>query len=216
MKKQYIVQLSGILLVLLFIAGVYVYKKHQDKRYGFLAQENASTFVRPYSQTLGSDDAKIYLVEFTDPACETCSAFHPFVKKLMAQHEGKIKLVIRYAPFHDGADFPVKILEASRKQGKFWETMDVLYGTQRYWTSHHVVQPQKMWRFLSMVGLDIEKLKVDMNDPEIEKIIQQDLADAKTLNVRKTPGFFVNGKPLSDFGYNQLRDLIESAIKENY
>jgi protein-disulfide isomerase len=216
MKKQNIVIASGVFLILIFIAGVYIYKKHQADRYGFLAQENASTFVRPYSQTLGSDEAKVYLIKFTDPACETCSAFHPFVKQLMDAHPDKIKLVIRYTPLHKGADFPVKILEAARKQGKFWETMDVLYGTQRHWTSHHVVQPQKMWRFLSMVGLDIEKLKEDMNDPEIEKIIQQDLADAKTLNVRKTPGFFVNGKALSDFGYNQLRDLIESAIKESY
>jgi hypothetical protein len=80
-----------------------------------LAQENAPTFVRGYSQTLGSDDAKVYLVKFSDPACETCSAFHPFVKKLMAVNQGKIKLVIRYAPFHDGADYFVKILI-----GKLW------------------------------------------------------------------------------------------------
>jgi protein-disulfide isomerase len=55
-----------------------------------------------------------------------------------------------------------------------------------------------------------------MNDPEIVKLIQQDLADAKTLNVRKTPGFFVNGKPLPSFGYKQLQKLVESEIKKNY
>jgi len=55
-----------------------------------------------------------------------------------------------------------------------------------------------------------------MNDPEIAKLIKQDLADAKTLNVKKTPGFFVNGKPLTSFGYNQLQELVESEIKENY
>jgi protein-disulfide isomerase len=91
-----------------------------------------------------------------------------------------------------------------------------MFKTQRYWASHHNPQPQLIWKFIPQAGLDIEKLKQDMKDPEIEKIIKQDLADAKTLNVRKTPGFFVNGKPLSDFGYNQLRNLIESEIKENY
>ena len=55
-----------------------------------------------------------------------------------------------------------------------------------------------------------------MNDPEIDKLIKQDLADAKTLNVRKTPGFFVNGKPLERFGRKQLQELVESKIKENY
>ena len=55
-----------------------------------------------------------------------------------------------------------------------------------------------------------------MNDPEVEKIVKQDLADAETLNVRKTPGFFVNGKPLTTFGYKQLQDLVDSEINANY
>ena len=55
-----------------------------------------------------------------------------------------------------------------------------------------------------------------MNDPEFVKIIEQDLADAETLNVRKTPGFFVNGKPLQDFGYRQLEQLVQAEITANY
>jgi protein-disulfide isomerase len=91
-----------------------------------------------------------------------------------------------------------------------------MYNTQRYWASHHNPRPQLIWRFLPRVGLDLEKIRKDMNDPEIVGIINQDLADAKTLNVRKTPGFFVNGKPLPSFGRRQLKELIESEIKEYY
>lgn len=216
MKKQNIVIFSGIFLILLFVLGGYLYKNQQAKKLGFMAQENASTFVREHSQTLGSDDAKVYLVEFSDPACETCSAFHPLVKNLMAANPGKIKLVVRYAPFHAGSDYFVKILEAARKQGKYWETLEVMYKSQRYWASHHNPQPRLIWRFLPRAGLDLEKIRNDMNDPEIAKLIKQDLADAKTLNVRKTPGFFVNGKPLSSFGYNQLKELVEAEIRANY
>jgi len=158
----------------------------------------------------------VYLIEFTDPACETCSKFHPLVKKLLADNPGKIKLVVRYAPFHDGADYFVKILEAAKKQGKYWETLEVMFKTQRHWASHSNPQPKLIWKFLPKTGLDIQKVRNDMNDPEIENIITQDLADAKTLNVRKTPGFFVNGKPLQKFGYNQLKELVASEIKKNY
>ena len=216
MKKQFIVLISLVCLILLFVLGVNLYKSQQAKKYRFMAQENASTFVREYSQTLGSDDAKVYLIKFSDPACETCSAFHPFVKKLMAANPGKIKLVIRYAPFHDGADYFVKILEASKRQGQFWETLDIMYKPQRHWASHHTPQPQRLWQFLPRAGLDLEKIRADMRDPEIAAIIQQDLADVKTLNVRKTPGFFVNGKPLPSFGYKQLQELVESEINKYY
>ena len=216
MQNKFIVLISIVFLILMFVVGVNVYRSHQTKKYEFMAQENASTFVREYSQTLGSDDAKVYLIKFSDPACETCSAFHPFVKKLMAANPGKIKLVIRYAPFHDGADYFVKILEASKRQGKFWETLDIMYKTQRHWASHHNPQPQRIWQFLPRAGLDLEKIRADMRDPEIAAIIQQDLADVKTLNVRKTPGFFVNGKPLPSFGYKQLQELVESEINKYY
>jgi protein-disulfide isomerase len=55
-----------------------------------------------------------------------------------------------------------------------------------------------------------------MNDPEIAKRIEQDLADANSLNVRQTPEFFVNGKPLPSFGYDQLKELVETEIQANY
>jgi protein-disulfide isomerase len=203
-------------LIIAFMFGSSYYKGKQTQKYGFMAKENAELFVRDHSQTYGSDDAKVYLIEFMDPACETCAAFAPFVKKMMAANPGKIKLVLRYAPFHDGADYFVKILEAAKKQGKYWETLDVMYKSQPYWASHSNPQPQRIWQFLPQAGVDVQQIRRDMNDPAIVKIIDQDLADAKTLNVKKTPGYFANGKPLQTFGSRQLLDLVQSEIRENY
>jgi len=214
--KYAIFALSALVLIIAFIFGSSYYKGKQTQKYGFMAKENAELFVRDHSQTYGSDDAKVYLIEFMDPACETCAAFAPFVKKIMAANPGKIKLVLRYAPFHDGADYFVKILEAAKKQGKYWETLDVMYKSQPYWASHSNPQPQRIWQFLPQAGVDVQQIRKDMNDPAIVKLINQDLADAKTLNVRKTPGYFANGKPLQTFGSRQLLDLVQSEIKANY
>ena len=216
MKKPYIVVLSGLSLILIFVLGSFLYENLQSKKLGFLSKENASMFVREHSQTLGEDDARVYLVEFLDPACETCRAFHPYIKNLMAANRGKIKHVIRYAPFHSGADYFVKILEAAKEQGKYWETLEVMFESQPYWANHHNPRPEVIWTHLPSVGLDIDKIKKDMYDPKIAKLIKQDLADAKTLNVRKTPGYFVNGKPLRTFGYAQLKKLVEAEIDEMY
>ena len=205
-----------LVLVLAFVIGGNYYKDQQSEKYGFLAQENAELFVRDHSQMLGSDDAKVYLVEFMDPACETCAAFAPFIKQIMAANPGKIRLVIRYAPFHDGADNFVKILEAARMQGKYWDTLDVMFKSQNVWASHHNYQPEKLWGFLPRAGVDVEQIRKDMHDPAIAKIIAQDMADVKALNVQKTPGYFVNGKPLQSFGYQQLHQLIQSELDAKY
>lgn len=214
--KKIIFGISSLVLVVGFLLASLYYKKQRAETIGFMAQENASTFVRAHSPMLGSDDAKVYLVKFTDPACATCAAFSDFIKRVMAAYPGKIKLVIRYAPFHDGSVDVVKILEAAKRQGKFWETLEVLYEFQASWTRHHRVQLQEVWQFLPRAGLDVERIRKDMADPEIAKIIEQDLADAKALNVQKTPGFFVNGKPLQVFGYRQLSRLIQDEILEKY
>jgi len=80
----------------------------------------------------------------------------------LKDNPGKIKLVIRYATFHHGSDYMVKILEAARKQGKFWETLEVMYNTQDYWASRHNPQPQLIWKFLPNVGLNLENIKNDI------------------------------------------------------
>ena len=51
-----------------------------------------------------------------------------------------------------------------------------------------------------------------MAAPEISQVIAQDIEDAQTLNVTKTPEFFVNGKPLPSFGYEQLKTLVDEAL----
>ena len=214
--KNALLAVASLALIFGFMFVSSWYKDREAEKSSFMAKENVSTFIRDHSQTLGSDDAKVYIVEFMDPACETCAAFAPFVKKMMAANPGKIKLVLRYAPFHDGADYFVTILEAAKKQGKYWETLDAMFKSQAVWASHHNPQPERVWEFLTPVGLDMEQLKKDMNDPAIAKLIAQDVADAKTLNVRKTPGYFVNGRPLQEFGYRQLQELVQSELQAVY
>lgn len=216
MKTHIIFGLTVLVLIIAFMFGSSYYKGKQAEKIGFMAQENASIFIRDHSQMFGSDDAKVYLIEFMDPACETCAAFSPFIKQIMDANPGKIKHVIRYAPFHHGADNFVKILEAAKKQGKYWETLDVMYKSQPYWASHSNPQPQRIWQFIPQAGVNVEQIRRDMNDPAIAKLIDQDLADAKTLNVRKTPGFFVNGKPLQTFGSRQLLQLVQDELRANY
>ena len=60
-----------------------------------------------HSPVLGAPDARVHIVEFIDPACETCAVFFPAVKQLMAQHPGRIRLSLRHVPFHAGAEFAV-------------------------------------------------------------------------------------------------------------
>lgn len=203
---------AAVILLLAFVAGALFYNAQKTEQAGQQAEQNQSALVRPHSRVLGAADAQVEIVEFFDPACETCRRFYPLVKDMLAAHPQQIRLVLRYAPFHQNADYVVSVLEAAGKQGKYWETLDALLAVQEDWVVHHAVQPQQVWRHVEGLGLDLEQLQHDMNAPEITRLIAQDLEDARTLNVSKTPEFFVNGKPLPSFGFEQLKALVDEAL----
>ena len=216
MKKIYLIAAAIALLVAIFATATHLYNSQKAEDAGANAQQNSSLLVRDYSPTMGDINAKVTIVEFFDPACETCKAFYPFIKKAMESNPGKIKLVMRYLPLHQGADEVVKILEAAHMQNKYWEILEETYITQSSWAIHHTAQPQLLWKILSYTNLDIEKAKQDTLSPAVAQRIQQDISDARKLNVNKTPGFFVNGQPLIRFGYRELQELIETELRNNY
>jgi protein-disulfide isomerase len=164
--------------------------------------------------TLGDPGAKVHIVEFLDPACETCALFYPMVKGWIKEVPGQIRLSVRHVAFHEGAEYAVKALEASRKQDRYWETLEALLGSQAVWTQHHRVLPEEIGPAIASVGLDMEQLEADMNSMEVLRRFEQDKQDAITLKVAKTPTYFVNGRPLPSFGAQQLADLVREELEK--
>lgn len=212
MKRELRVASALAALVAVFVVGTVVVKSQRAEEIEVLAQEDVDLFVRPGAPSLGLEDADVVIVEFFDPACETCAALHPHVHALFDAHPDRIRLVLRYAPLHQGADVVVRALEAARKQDLFWPTLDLLFASQAEWTAHHQVRTDRLPAFLTAAGLDLTQLQQDMHDPAIDAALQQDLADRTTLGVRKTPTFFVNGKPLPRFGLEELQALVQSEL----
>ena len=183
--------------------------------------EDAALAQRPglasaHAPTLGEATAKVQIVEFLDPACETCAVFYPVIKQVMADNPGKIRLALRHIPLHQGADYVVALLEASRKQDKYWPTLETLLKTQNRWVPRQVVQPQQALEALNGVGLNWDQLALDMSSPEVKQRMAQDRADATLLGVKQTPEYFVNGRQMDSFGRQQLLDLIDRAVRKAY
>jgi len=214
MKKQTLIAGTVIALIVAFVVASSWYRGAEAERVETLADESTNVLVPPHAMTLGPADAKVTLVEFFDPACETCAMFHGPVKELLEQHPEQLRLVLRYAPFHHGSEDVAKMLEAARRQGKYWEALEVMFATQRRWASHHNPQPELLWELLPAAGveLDMERMRQDAADFEIASIVQRDIEDAATLGINKTPGFLVNGRPLTSFGLTQLQQLVAEEL----
>lgn len=212
MKRTITFVAAAVALLAMFAAATLIYQSRQEEQAAQLAARNREHLLRVHSPTLGRPDAPVVIVEFFDPACGTCRAFYPLVKDLMTVNPERIRLVLRHAPFHKGSDQVAAMLEAARKQGKLWPALEAVLAAQPAWVVNHTARADLAWKYLDGLGLDLERLRADMMSPEIARIIGQDLEDARALNVTKTPEFFVNGRPLPSFGYDQLKNLVDEAL----
>ena len=213
MNRKWVVISTVAAVVVAFLGGAMVYRDRSKQEVTQALQTNSDALVRAHSPVYGNPAAKVTIVEFLDPSCETCRAFYPIVKGMVNSSFGQVRLVVRYATLHKGSDTAVKILEAARQQGKYWEAVEKTLASQPQWASHDNPQPELIWTLIADTGLDVAKARSAAASPEIDQLLRQDVADMKALKVDKTPGFFVNGTPLRDFGAAQLKALVDQELK---
>ena len=169
--------------------------------------------VRGYSPTFGPADAPVTLVEFFDPSCEACRAFHPVVQDIRRRFPAQVRVVMRYAVFHEGSDEAVRVLETARMQDKFEPVLDALLEQQPGWAVHGAPQLDIAWEIAGAVGLDLDKAEGDRLFPGITGILNQDMADVEALDIRQTPTFFLNGRRLESFSAESLIADVQFAVE---
>jgi protein-disulfide isomerase len=174
---------------------------------------SSDVLVRPHSPVLGAEEARVTIVEFFDPSCEACRAYYPFVKRLLAQQPTDLRLVIRYTPFHEGSDEAVRILETARLQGVFQQVLEALVDSQPQWAIHGAPRLDRAWSFAEAAGLDVARARADMNAPSITQALEMDVADVKTLGIRATPTFFINGRELRDLNPEALFEAVQRELE---
>jgi protein-disulfide isomerase len=207
--------LGLVVLVLLGLAGAWLAwnRTPQDEPGNPQALQPTSILERPHSPVIGPAAAPVTITEFFDPSCEACRAFHPYVKQLLRDLPNQVRVVIRYAPFHQGSDEAVAILEAAREQGRFKPVLEALLQHQPEWAVHGAPNLQLAWKVAADAGLDISPAKREAATLRARQILTQDVADLNAVGVEKTPTFYVNGRPLPRFHPDELRKLVQQEIQ---
>jgi protein-disulfide isomerase len=178
-----------------------------------MAPADPGLLMNESSPSLGPDIAPVIIVEFLDPECEACSAMHPIMKRIISEHPGQIRLVIRYMPFHTNSVYAARVLEGAKEQGKFWEALNIMFERQQEWASHHDPQPDLILPIIKSIGLDTAKIAAQIKDGQFTNKVNRDKTDGEKLGVNRTPTFFVNGEQLYEMGYQPLKDLVLKKLQ---
>ena len=160
----------------------------------------------PNAPVLGNPDGDVTVVEFFDYNCPYCKRAMPEVDALLAE-DGNIRLVLREWPIlSEGSAFAARAALASRQQGKYTELHNALMGMRGK------VEEQTVLRIAGEIGLDVEKLKVDMQAPEVEEHIATSVRLAEALGFNGTPSFVVGDDLIPGFVEKaQLAEKVAAA-----
>lgn len=215
-------------VMIIAIAGMVVYNRSQPKPVvptaisitpladaeGTLPAEEVGALIRSDSPTLGNEDAAVTLVEFLDPECESCRAAYPAIKQIMADYDGRVRLVVRYFPLHRNSALAAAATEAAGEQGQYWEMQNLLFERQPEWGEKQTPQTELFIRYAEELGLDIEQFTVALENPAAYEKIERDRLDGMALEVRGTPTFFVNGVLVQPLSLDRLIEMIEQGLEQ--
>lgn len=156
----------------------------------------------------GDKEALVTIVEFSDFQCPYCSKFTNTLKEVM-KDATDTRVVFKQMPLvsiHPNAMPAAQAALAAFNQDadKGWALHDKLFENARTLTRENIE------KYAGEVGLDVEKLKKDLDDKTYEQAVKDDMAYARKMAVNSTPTFFVNGRMLK----GRSVDAIKAAIEE--
>lgn len=173
---------------------------------------------------LGNPDAKVVIIEYSDPECPYCKMFHPVMERIMSEYgkDGNVAWVYRQFPIaslHPKAHHESEAVECANKLGgntKFWEYINKIFEIT---PGNNQLDPAELPKIAKTVGLDVTAFNTCLNSGEMVAIVDKSLASGDRAGVTGTPFsiILVNKKPVDGINgykpYEEVKAQIDALLK---
>lgn len=164
-----------------------------------LTSQAKAIFHNPIDAVVGNPKGDVTIVEFMDYNCGWCKKSVTEMQALVAKDKN-VRVVMKEFPiFGEGSEYAARAALASVKQGKYWELHQAMFA------SEGKITPEVVDQIAKEHGLDVAKMKIDMNVADIDAAIKKNQAMAQSLSLTGTPAFIVDDKLIP--GYTELANL---------
>jgi protein-disulfide isomerase len=156
----------------------------------------------------GSEAAPVTIVEFSDFHCPYCRSVQPTLTQLLAKYPGKVRLVYRHFPLdslHPQARRAAEASWCAAEQNKFWPFHDRVYANRPD------AGAETLSRLAGEAGLDVSAFNTCVASGRAAAAVESDAEEGARNGITGTPGFFINGRPLSG---SQPMSAFEAIIDE--
>lgn len=164
---------------------------------------------------VGSRDAKVKVILFSDFQCPYCKSFFENYKKAINDYKDQTLFVFKHIPlnFHKQAQNAAMVAECANEQGKFWQMADKLYATQTDWQNTEGLA--KFKTYASALELNAVKFNECLDEKKYQDKIDADIEEAQLYGISGTPSFFVNDQFFSGLiSYDELKKTIDKELEK--
>lgn len=171
-----------------------------------IALRSQSLHHDPDSPVGGNPEGDVTIVEFFDYRCPYCKAVVPQIAELL-EEDAEIRFVYKEWPIlGEESVFAARVALAARNQGKYLEIHD------RLMTMSSQLDEERVLGAARYLGLDLEKLRVDMEAEEIMDALGRNAELAAALGITGTPAFVIGDVLVPGaVSLSELRDLVEES-----
>jgi protein-disulfide isomerase len=160
--------------------------------------------------SLGSKQAPVTVVEFSDFQCPYCKQASGMVKRLLETYGDSIRLVFKQMPLsiHPDAFKAAQASICANQQGRFWDFHDVLFGAND-------LSVPALKKYAVSLGMRMNEFESCLESEASSASVRSDIQEAVRADVQGTPTFFVNGRILRGMRTAEdLKNLIDLALRQ--
>ena len=136
----------------------------------------------------------------------------PAVQRILEEHSGEVRLVLKSYPYRyrDYARISALAALAAGEQGKYWEMHDIMLKRSP------ILDRASLVKYAGELGLDLARFERDLESPKHNDQIDGDIKLAESLDIYSTPTFYINGrKVVGNAPYEYLKKIVEEELKNN-
>ncbi|WP_456373304.1 DsbA family protein [Thiolapillus sp.] len=158
------------------------------------------------SPVWGNPDGDVTVVEFFDYNCPYCKSVFPGMKQLI-QKDGGIRVVMKELPvLGKNSLYAAKAALAAQQQGKYEQFHARMMGKESR------LSPEGVLAAAKKVGLDINRLKKDMESAEVAQELDRSSVWAQRLGISGTPAFVIGDELIPGaIDARQMKRYVEKA-----
>jgi len=178
-------------------------KEDSAKAQTAITKNKKEIFHDPLSPVAGNKKGDVTIVEFFDYTCGYCKVVQKNTKELLKK-DGKLRIVFKEYPILGTTSMNAsKAALASVKQGKYLAFHEALMDAKGRLTEKNIS------RTAEDIGLDIDKLKKDMESKEVKDALEANRKLGKKIGARGTPSFVIGDKLYPGaLPVDQMKELI--------